>query len=88
NLRKSRKTDGQSCGIVNNLFVRQEFAIKELTKARIKAHAVEIRRKIGIVENDNERVQAKCKGNVPSEISNVDEPGNLSHACGSVGKDT
>ncbi|GKC40235.1 mutator type transposase [Tanacetum coccineum] len=58
------------------------------TKATLKAHAVETRRKIGIVKNDNERVQAKYKGNVPSETSNVDESGNLSHACGSMDKET
>ncbi|GJV54776.1 hypothetical protein Tco_1455781 [Tanacetum coccineum] len=69
-LRKLRKTGGQSCGIVNTLFVGQEFPNKELAKARIiKAHAVETRRKIGILKNDNERVQAKCKGNVPMGVS-------------------
>ncbi|GJW76436.1 retrovirus-related pol polyprotein from transposon TNT 1-94 [Tanacetum coccineum] len=81
NLRKLRKTGGQSCGIVNTLFVGQEFPNKELAKARIKAHAVETRRKIRIVKNESERVQAKCKGNVV-------ESGNLSHACGAVGKET
>ncbi|GJV15022.1 transposase, MuDR [Tanacetum coccineum] len=69
-LRKLRKTGGQSCGIVNTLFVGQEFANKELAKAKIKAHAVETRRKIRIVKNDSERLQAKCKGNVPNEKSN------------------
>ncbi|GKA51151.1 transposase, MuDR [Tanacetum coccineum] len=58
-LRKLRKTGGQSCGIVNTLFVGQEFANKELAKARIKAYAVETRRKIRIVKNDTERLQAK-----------------------------
>ncbi|GJV79295.1 hypothetical protein Tco_1515165, partial [Tanacetum coccineum] len=78
NLKKLRKTGGQSCGIVNTLFVRQEFPNKELVKSRIKAHAVETRRKIRIVKNDNERLQAKCKGNIASERSKVSE-GNLSH---------
>ncbi|GKD58476.1 hypothetical protein Tco_1295985, partial [Tanacetum coccineum] len=55
-LRKLIKTGGQSCGIVNTLFVGQEFANKELAKARVKAHAVETRRKIGIMKNDNERL--------------------------------
>ncbi|GJW41366.1 mutator type transposase, partial [Tanacetum coccineum] len=77
-LRKLRKTGGQSCGIVNTLFVGQEFANKELAKARVKGHAVEIRRKIRIVKNDNERLQAKCKGNIASERSKVSE-GNLLH---------
>ncbi|GKC06619.1 hypothetical protein Tco_0998229 [Tanacetum coccineum] len=45
NLRKLRKADGQSCGIVNNLFVGQEFLNREVAKDRIKAHAVETRRK-------------------------------------------
>nr|GEU89048.1 hypothetical protein [Tanacetum cinerariifolium] len=54
-LRKLRKTGGQSCGIVNTLFVGQESTNKELAKARVKAHAVETRRKIGIVKNENER---------------------------------
>ncbi|GJV00343.1 transposase, MuDR [Tanacetum coccineum] len=58
-LRKLRKTGGQSCGIVNTLFVGQEFANKELAKAKVKAHAVETRRKIRIVKNDSERLQAK-----------------------------
>ncbi|GKF38414.1 hypothetical protein Tco_0118475, partial [Tanacetum coccineum] len=30
NLRKLRKADGQSCGIVNNLFVGQEFLNREV----------------------------------------------------------
>ncbi|GKE44707.1 hypothetical protein Tco_1471991, partial [Tanacetum coccineum] len=50
NLRKLRKTDGQSSGIVNTLFEGQEFPNKELAKAIIKAHAVETRRKIRIVK--------------------------------------
>nr|GEY18777.1 transposase, MuDR [Tanacetum cinerariifolium] len=37
-LRKLRKTGGQSCGIVNTLFVGQEFPSNELEKARIKAY--------------------------------------------------
>ncbi|GJU20499.1 mutator type transposase [Tanacetum coccineum] len=48
NLRNLRKTGGQSCGIVNTLFVGQEFPNEELAKARIKAHVVETRRKIRI----------------------------------------
>ncbi|GKB23655.1 mutator type transposase [Tanacetum coccineum] len=90
-LRKLRKTRGQPCGIVNTLSLGQEFANKELAKARIKAHAVETRRKIGIVKNDNERLQAKCNGNVPRETSNVVESGpqgNILHACGVVDKET
>ncbi|GKF28648.1 mutator type transposase, partial [Tanacetum coccineum] len=90
-LRKLRKTGGQPCGIVNTLSVGQEFANNELVKARIKVHAVETRRKIGIVKNDNERLQAKCKGNVPRETSNVVESGpqgNILHACGAVDKET
>ncbi|GKA36673.1 hypothetical protein Tco_0723238 [Tanacetum coccineum] len=59
NLRKLKKIGGQSCGIVNTLFVRQEFPNKELAKAIIKAHEVKTRKKIGIVKNDNGRVQAK-----------------------------
>ncbi|GJR81984.1 putative reverse transcriptase domain-containing protein [Tanacetum coccineum] len=86
-LRKLRKTGGQSCGIVNTLFMGQEFAKKELAKARIKAYAVKTRRKIGIVKNDSERLQAKCKGNVVESGNNVSH-GNLSHACGEVGKET
>ncbi|GJX77259.1 transposase, MuDR [Tanacetum coccineum] len=86
-LRKLRKTGGQSCGIVNTLFMGQEFAKKELAKARIKAYAVKTRRKIRIVKNDSERLQAKCKGNVVESGNNVSH-GNLSHACGEVGKET
>ncbi|GKB89120.1 hypothetical protein Tco_0961392, partial [Tanacetum coccineum] len=82
-LRKLRKNGGQSCGIVNTLFVGQEFANKELAKARIKAYAVETRRKIGIVKNDSERLQDKCKGNVVESGNSVSQ-GNLSHACGAV----
>ncbi|GJZ06740.1 mutator type transposase [Tanacetum coccineum] len=52
-----------------------KFANKELAKAKIKAHAVETRRKIGIVKNDNERLQAKCKGNVPRETRNSKSQG-------------
>ncbi|GJR99326.1 putative reverse transcriptase domain-containing protein [Tanacetum coccineum] len=48
-LRKLRKTGGQSTGIVNTLFVGQEFPNKASAKARIKAYAVETRRKIGIM---------------------------------------
>nr|GEW02007.1 hypothetical protein [Tanacetum cinerariifolium] len=90
-LRKLRKIWGQPCGIVNTLYVGQEFANKELTKARIKAHAVETRRKIGIVKDDNERLQAKCKGNVPRETSNVvhsGPQGNILYASGVVDKET
>nr|GEW16870.1 putative reverse transcriptase domain-containing protein [Tanacetum cinerariifolium] len=90
-LRKLRKTGGQPCGIVNTLSVGQEFANKELAKARIKAHAVETRRKIGIVKNDNERLQAKCKGNVPRETINIVQlgpQGNILHACEVVDKET
>ncbi|GKB49372.1 hypothetical protein Tco_0900125 [Tanacetum coccineum] len=86
-LRKLRKNGGQSCGIVNTLFMRQEFANKELAKARIKAYAVETRRKIGIMKNDTERLQAKCKGNVVESGISVSQR-NLSHACGAVGKET
>nr|GEX55366.1 transposase, mutator type [Tanacetum cinerariifolium] len=35
-FRKLRKTGGQSCGIVNTLFVGQEFANNELAKAKVK----------------------------------------------------
>ncbi|GKC72427.1 hypothetical protein Tco_1118310 [Tanacetum coccineum] len=56
-----------------------------MDKAKVKAHAVETRRKIEIVKNDSERLQAKCKGNVLSEKNNVSE-GNLSHV--DVGKQT
>ncbi|GKC40233.1 putative reverse transcriptase domain-containing protein, partial [Tanacetum coccineum] len=86
-LRKLRKTDGQSSSIVNTLFEGQEFLDNELAKAKIKARVVETRRNIRIVKNDNEILQAKCKGNIPSETSNVDELGNLSHACGSMDKE-
>nr|GEZ72334.1 transposase, MuDR [Tanacetum cinerariifolium] len=78
-------------GKVNTLSVGQEFANKELAKARIKAHAVKTKRKIGIVKNDNERLQAKCKGSVPRETSNVVESGpqgNILHACEAVDKET
>nr|GEW54062.1 hypothetical protein [Tanacetum cinerariifolium] len=52
--------------------------LRKIAKARVKAYAVETRRKIGIVKNNNERLQAKCKGNVASERSKVSK-GNLSH---------
>nr|GFC52195.1 transposase, mutator type [Tanacetum cinerariifolium]GFC52295.1 transposase, mutator type [Tanacetum cinerariifolium] len=82
-LRKLRKARGQPCGIVNTLSVGQEFANK--------AHAAETRRKIKIVKNDNERIQANCKGNVLRETSNVVQSGpqgNILHACGVVDKGT
>nr|GEU69657.1 putative reverse transcriptase domain-containing protein [Tanacetum cinerariifolium] len=85
-LRKLRKIGGQPCGIVNTLSVGQELA-----KSIIKAYAVETRRKIRIVKNENERLQAKCKGNVPRETSNVVKSGlqgNILHACGVMDKET
>ncbi|GKE87115.1 hypothetical protein Tco_1564590, partial [Tanacetum coccineum] len=50
NLRKFRKVSGKSSGVVNNFFMGQEFPNKEEAKDRIKAHAVETRRKIAIVK--------------------------------------
>ncbi|GJZ03582.1 hypothetical protein Tco_0536857 [Tanacetum coccineum] len=55
-VRKLRKSGGQSTGIVNTLFMEQEFPNKESAKARIKAYVVETRRKIRIVKNDSERL--------------------------------
>ncbi|GKE20052.1 putative reverse transcriptase domain-containing protein [Tanacetum coccineum] len=80
-VRKLRKSGGQSTGIVNTLFVGQEFPNKESAKARIKAYGDETRRKIEIVKNDSERLQAKCKGNVVESVNNVSQ-GNLLHAFG------
>ena len=43
-----------------------EFCNREEAKNRIKAHAVETRRQITIVKNDNVRVRAKCDGTIPN----------------------
>ncbi|GKF20398.1 hypothetical protein Tco_0069036, partial [Tanacetum coccineum] len=59
-VRKLRKSGGQSTGIVNTLFMEQEFPNKESAKARIKAYVVETRRKIRIgKETGNKKLKGK-----------------------------
>ncbi|GJX23373.1 mutator type transposase [Tanacetum coccineum] len=82
-LRKIKEKRWSNHWLGITLFVGQEFANKELAKARIKAYAVETRRKIRIVKNDTERLQAKCKGTVVESGISVSQ-GNLSHACEAV----
>ena len=72
-LRKLKKK-GNSSGdgsIFNKLFVGKEFGNREEVKDTIKAHAVETRRQISIVKNDNVRVRAKCFGTIPT-LSDAD----------------
>ena len=72
-LRKLKKK-GNSSGdgsIFNKLFVGKQFGNREEVKDTIKAHAVETRRQISIVKNDNVRVRAKCFGPIPT-LSDAD----------------
>ncbi|KAJ0429015.1 hypothetical protein HanRHA438_Chr17g0810811 [Helianthus annuus] len=64
-LRKSNET-------TVNFYLGQIFGSKEEGKQLIKAHAVETRRIIKIIKDDNIRVRAVCQGALPSFETNVD----------------
>ncbi|KAJ0592089.1 putative MULE transposase domain-containing protein [Helianthus annuus] len=64
-LRKSNETTA-------NFYLGQIFGSKEEVKQLIKAHAVETRRIIKIIKDDNIRVRAVCQGALPSFETNVD----------------
>nr|GEU80807.1 transposase, mutator type [Tanacetum cinerariifolium] len=58
--RKGKAGGGGGGNIMNFYFIGQEFPNKEEVKDIIRAHAVESRRHITIMKNDNVRVRAKC----------------------------
>ncbi|GJX94638.1 hypothetical protein Tco_0349224 [Tanacetum coccineum] len=64
-LKRKGKANGDG-NIVNFFYVGQEFPNREEVKNRIRAHALETRRQITIVKNDNVRVRAKCLGIIPT----------------------
>ncbi|GKE36093.1 mutator type transposase, partial [Tanacetum coccineum] len=64
-LKRKGKANGDG-NIMNFFYVGQEFPNREEVKNRIRAHALETRRQITIVKNDNVRVRAKCLGIIPT----------------------